>query len=84
MVYLLYCREHKTMYVGETKRAFKTRVDEHFANIRHQRAKPVSNHYKNRSHVRKNSEIYILEHITGVPEKSQNGHRQREREELDL
>ena len=79
VVYLLYCREHKTMYVGETKRAFKTRVDEHFADIKHQRDKPVSNHYMQKSHARRTPETYILEHITGDPELSQNRRRQKER-----
>ncbi len=67
------------MYVGETKRAFKTRVDEHIADIKHQRDKPVSNHYKNKSHARKPPEVYILEQVTGDPEHSQNRRRQKER-----
>ena len=79
MVYLLYCKEHKKQYVGESKRCFKVRLDEHLADIRHQRDKPVSNLYKTRHHVKKTPDYYILEHIVGDPEQCQTLRRQRER-----
>lgn len=79
VVYLLYCHEHKSQYVGETKRAFNTRLTEHLADIKHQRDKPVSNHYKNKSHYKKEPDFHILEHLTGDPEKSQHKRRQKER-----
>ncbi len=69
----------KKQYVGETKRCFKTRLDEHLADIGHQRDKPVNNHYKSKTYVKKTPEFYILEHIVGDPEKCQKLRRQREK-----
>ncbi len=43
------------------------------------RDKPVSNHYKNKRHTRTTPETYILEHLTGDPEKCQQKRRQKER-----
>ena len=66
-------------YVSETKRAFQIRVNEYLADIKHQQDKPVSNHYKNKEHHKTVPEYYILEHLTGDPEKCQNRTRQTER-----
>ena len=79
VVYLLYCKQHKTQYVGETKRCFKIRLEEHLADIRHNRDKPVSNHYSSKPHSKKEPEYYILAHLMGDPEKSQQRRRQIER-----
>ncbi len=79
VVYLLYCKQHKTQYVGEIKRCFKIRLEEHLADIRHSRDKQVSNHYSSKPHSTKELEYYILAHLMGDPEKSQQRRRQTER-----
>jgi hypothetical protein len=51
VVYALSCTQCGTcVYVGETERALKERVDEHLADIKHKRDKPVSLHFNSDGH----------------------------------
>ena len=43
---LICCKCDKTVYVGETERTLKERIDEHFWGIRHQGEKPIMRHFE--------------------------------------
>ena len=44
-LYLYLYKEHNEQYAGETRRCLKVRLEEHLADIKHKRDKPVSNNY---------------------------------------
>ena len=45
LVYAITCQLYKMIYVGETARSLVVRFAEHLADIRHNRSKPVAQHF---------------------------------------
>ena len=51
LVYAIICQLCKMIYVGETARSFVVCFAEHLADIRHNRSKPVAQHFNSASHI---------------------------------
>ena len=50
LVYAITCTTCSKVYVGETGRTLESRAKEHLADIRHQRQKPVAEHFNSPGH----------------------------------
>ena len=50
LVYAITCQLYKMIYVGETARSLVVRFAEHLADIRHNRSKPVAQHFNSAGH----------------------------------
>ena len=50
VVYVITCKKCGTQYVGETKRALKTRLLEHCGDTKHNRDRPVARHFNKPNH----------------------------------
>ncbi|KAK6175800.1 hypothetical protein SNE40_014189 [Patella caerulea] len=72
IVYLLTCSLCKKQYIGESKRAFSKRFKEHYADIRHNRPKPVALHFNLDGHSCRNVMIKIIELFKTDPNNGKN------------
>ena len=66
-MYLITCDICQQQYVGETKRSFGTRIKEHLADIKHKRDKPLSLHFRQKSHKTTKLTYQIIEIINKDP-----------------
>ena len=66
VIYGLTCTKcGKVVYVGETGRQLKDRVDEHLRDIRLNRDKPVATHFNSNNHSIHNVQVSVLEKVHG-------------------
>ena len=66
VIYGLTCREcDKVVYVGETGRQLKERIEEHLRDIRLSRDKPVATHFNSSNHSINNVQVSVLERVHG-------------------
>ena len=66
VIYGLWCTVcKKTVYVGETGRQLKERLEEHLRDIRLNRDKAVSFHYNSKGHSVENVRVTLLEKVYG-------------------
>ena len=69
VIYCLECKQCGKQYIGETKRSFRIRVNEHLGDIRNYRNyKPVARHFNSKNHNINCVKSYILESISRDPE----------------
>ena len=50
LIYVIHCTQCSKIYIGETGRTLETRFKEHLADIKHNRDKPVANHFNSPNH----------------------------------
>jgi hypothetical protein len=82
VIYCLNCTKCGKQYVGETKRSFRIRINEHLGDIRnHRNYKPVAKHFNSRNHTIHCVQSVILETITQNPELSSTTDHRRSREQ---
>ena len=61
VVYLITCKKCGMQYVGETKRALKTRLLEHCGDTKHHRDKPVARHFNQANHTAEDITILAID-----------------------
>jgi hypothetical protein len=81
VIYCLSCKQCGKQYVGETKRKFRIRINEHLGDIRNQRNhKPVAKHFNSPNHNIKCVSASIIEILTRNPDLDSTTDIRRERE----
>ena len=64
LVYVLLCKKcEKTVYVVETERTLKERIDEHMRDIEYQKEKPIMRHFMN--HGVRDLEVVVVARTNG-------------------
>ena len=58
---LICCKCDKTVYVGETERMLKERIDEHLRDVRQQAEKPIMRHFE--GHKEEHVKVTILQRM---------------------
>ena len=58
LVYAITCQSCNLIYVGETSRSIVVHFSEHLADVRHNRSKPVAQHFNSASHTLRMSKGY--------------------------
>ncbi|XP_072048770.1 uncharacterized protein [Amphiura filiformis] len=61
VIYLINCKKCGQQYVGETKRALKTRLLEHCGDTKHNRDKPVARHFNKPNHTCDDIQIMAID-----------------------
>jgi hypothetical protein len=74
LIYLITCPDCHKQYVGETKRAFRTRLSEHDRDVRYNKDTVVARHFNENKHNWNGCKLDIIEHFIGDME-SQNSLR---------
>jgi hypothetical protein len=81
VIYCINCKQCGKQYVGETKRKFRIRINEHLGDIRNKRNhKPVARHFNSKNHNIKCVSASIIELLTRNPELDSSTIIRRERE----
>jgi hypothetical protein len=80
VIYLITCDLCKKQYVGETKRAFRTRIQEHFRDIHKSRDYPVARHFHLPGHCSNNLTYAIIEVRPDDPDDSNSTIARRSKE----
>ncbi|MCB4773535.1 MAG: GIY-YIG nuclease family protein [Sulfurovum sp.] len=65
LVYAITCQSCNLSYVGETSRSLADRFSEHLADIRHNRSKPVAQHFNSASHTTADVRVKALWQLHG-------------------
>ena len=78
IIYLITCKNCLKQYVGETKRAFRTRMSEHDRDVRYNKDTNVSRHFNKYKHDWTNSRFEIIEHLKGDPDAKSHFRLKRE------
>ena len=72
LIYALICNKCElTVYVGETERTLKERVEEHKRDVKYQRNKPMMKHFEN--HDEKDLHVAVMAKTVGETIRSEEG-----------